>query len=217
MHDKYKLIGPAYDFLSNLYSGKNIHRCKTAMLDVETVKPGDRILFAGVGHGRDAIRAAELGADVTVVDLSETMLRKFGDAQQKEAPHLTIRCIHNDIMKVDEADQYDMVVANFFLNVFDEDMMVRVLEHLIRLGKSDARIVVGDFCYPTGNIVARMLKKLYWYMAVAIFWAVANNAFHKIYNYPEHMQRLGLRVTEKKHFTLLNMNCYWSILGQKQA
>src|SRR5690554_787626 len=69
MRDKYRYIGPVYDFLSNLYSGKNIHRCKTAMLEVETVKPGDRILFAGVGHGRDAIRAAELGADVTVVDL----------------------------------------------------------------------------------------------------------------------------------------------------
>lgn len=47
MRDKYKYIGPVYDFLSNLYSGKNIHRCKTAMLDVETVQPGDKILFAG--------------------------------------------------------------------------------------------------------------------------------------------------------------------------
>tara|TARA_R100000306_G_scaffold55358_1_gene53028 strand:+ start:2314 stop:2925 length:612 start_codon:yes stop_codon:yes gene_type:complete len=203
MRDKYKYIGPVYDFLSNLYSGKNIHRCKTAMLDVETVKPGARILFAG--------------ADVTVVDLSETMLRKFAEAQEKEAPHLTIRRIHSDIMKVDEFEQYDMVVANFFLNVFDEDMMVRVLEHLIRLGKADARVVVGDFCYPTGNIVARLFKKMYWYMAVFIFWLFANNAFHKIYNYPEHMQRLGLHVTEKKHFKLLNMNCYWSILGRKQV
>lgn len=78
-----------------------------------------------------SIRAAELGADVTVVDLSETMLRKFAEAQGKEAPHLNIRRIHSDIMKVDEFEQYDMVVANFFLNVFDEDMMVRVLEHLI--------------------------------------------------------------------------------------
>jgi demethylmenaquinone methyltransferase/2-methoxy-6-polyprenyl-1,4-benzoquinol methylase len=217
MRDKYKYIGPAYDFLSNLYSGKNIHRCKTAMLDVETVKPGDRILFAGVGHGRDAIRAAELGAAVTVVDLSETMLRKFADAQQQEAPQLTIHRIHSDIMKVEDFDHYDMVVANFFLNVFDEAMMERVLQHLISLGKPDARIVVGDFCYPTGNVVARMFKKLYWYMAVFTFWLLANNAFHKIYNYPEHMQRLGLDVTEKKHFTLLNMNCYWSILGQKRA
>ncbi len=49
MRDKYKYIGPVYDFLSNLYSGKNIHRCKTAMLDVETIRPGARILFCRRG------------------------------------------------------------------------------------------------------------------------------------------------------------------------
>ncbi|NWN92574.1 class I SAM-dependent methyltransferase [Marinobacter adhaerens] len=217
MRDRYRYIGPVYDFLSNLYSGKNIHRCKVAMLDLETVKPGDRILFAGVGHGRDALRAAELGADVTVVDLSETMLRKFREAHEAEAPHLNIRHVHSDIMKVAELGQYDMVVANFFLNVFDEAMMEQVLEHLIHLGKADARIVVGDFCYPTGNIFSRAFKKLHWYTAVFTFWLFANNAFHKIYNYPEHMRRLGLEVTEKKHFKLLNMDCYWSILGRKQA
>ncbi|MEQ5836950.1 class I SAM-dependent methyltransferase [Marinobacter sp. NFXS9] len=217
MRDKYKYIGPVYDFLSNLYSGKSIHRCKTAMLDIETIQPGTRVLFAGVGHGRDAIRAAELGAEVTVVDLSATMLRKFAEAQQKEAPGLNINTIHSDIMKIDETGQYDMVVANFFLNVFDEDMMVTVLEHLISLARDDGRVVVGDFSYPTGNPLARLFKKLYWYGAVFTFWLLANNAFHKIYNYPEHMQRLGLKITDKKHFKLLNMNCYWSILGEKQA
>ena len=55
----------------------------------------------------------------------------------------------------------------------------------------DARVVVGDFSYPTGNLLSRMFKKLYWYMAVFIFWLFANNASHKIYNYPEHMQRVG--------------------------
>ena len=217
MSDKYRIVGPVYDFLSNLYSGKSIHHCKTAMLDMKTIQPGTRVLFAGVGHGRDALRAAELGADVTVVDLSETMLRKFSEAQQREAPHLSIRQLHSDIMKVEEFEQYDIVVANFFLNVFDEDTMVKVLEHLITLGKPAARIVVGDFCYPTGNILARTFKKVYWYLAVFFFWLLANNSFHKIYNYPEHMQRLGLQVRDKKHFKLLNMNCYWSILGQKPS
>ncbi len=51
-----------------------------------------------------------------------------------------------------------------------ETMMVQVLEHLIQLGKADASVVVGDFCYP------------------------------------EHMRRLGLEVTEKKHFKLMSMD-----------
>ncbi len=216
MQDKYKYIGPIYDFLSILYGGKSIHRCKTAMLDEERIKPGMKVLFAGVGHGRDAFRAAELGADVTVVDLSETMLRTFANTQQEEASHLSIRRVHSDIMELEEFGRYDMVVANFFLNVFGEDRMVRVLKHLIRLGTPDAQVVVGDFCHPTGNVPARMFKQLYWYIAAFIFWLFTDNAFHSIYNYPEHMQRLGLRIAEKKYFKLLGANCYWSILGRKQ-
>ncbi|WP_165856962.1 class I SAM-dependent methyltransferase [Marinobacter sp. JSM 1782161] len=217
MRDKYRVIGPAYDFLSQLYSGRNIHRCKTAMLDMTTIRPGARVLFAGAGHGRDAIRAAELGAEVTVVDLSATMLRKFDDARRQEAPHLTIHTVHSDIMAIDTPGRYDMVVANFFLNVFDEPMMERVLGHLIDLARAGGQVVVGDFCYPTGNPLARLFKKAYWYAAVFTFWLFANNAFHQIYNYPEHMQRMGLTIRDRKHFKLLNMDCYWSILGQKPA
>ncbi|WP_369601513.1 methyltransferase domain-containing protein [Hahella sp. SMD15-11] len=213
--DKYRIIGPAYDFLSAIYAGKSIHECKIAMLTPENIKPGDKILFAGVGHGKDALHAAELGADVTVVDLSETMLRKFQEGLDKKGNKASIRKVHSDILKVEEFEQYDMVVANFFLNVFDEDNMQKVLEHLIRLGKPGAKIVVGDFELPSGNILARAFKKAYWYVAVGIFWLFANNAFHQIYNYPEHMKNLGLTIRDKKRFSLLGINCYWSILGEK--
>lgn len=213
MKDKYKLVGPVYDWLSAVYSGKSIHHCKVAMLD--HLKPGDKVLFAGVGHGKDAVHAAKLGAQVTVVDLSETMLKNFQRNMDKEGITVKIRQVHSDIMKVEEYEQYDMVVANFFLNVFDEEMMVRVLEHLIKLGKPGADVVVGDFSYPTGNILSRAVKVAYWYGAVLFFWAFAGNAVHKIYNYPEWMKRLGLHIREQRHFRLLLLNCYWSVLGKK--
>lgn len=215
MKDKYKLVGPIYDWLSALYSGKSIHHCKIAMLD--QLKPGDKVLFAGVGHGKDAVYAARLGADVTVVDLSETMLKKFQANLDKEGITVKIRQVHSDIMKVTEFERYDMVVANFFLNVFHEDMMVRVLEHLIRLGKPGAHVVVGDFSFPTGNIFSRAFKTLYWYGAVGFFWLFAGNAFHNIYNYPEWMKKLGLHIHEQKHYKLLLLNCYWSVRGTKPA
>jgi demethylmenaquinone methyltransferase/2-methoxy-6-polyprenyl-1,4-benzoquinol methylase len=215
MKDKYKLVGPIYDWLSALYSGNSIHHCKIAMLD--RLKPGDKVLFAGVGHGKDAVWAARLGAAVTVVDLSETMLGKFQANLDKEGVTARIRQVHSDILKVDEYEHYDMVVANFFLNVFHEDTMVRVLEHLIRLGKPGANVVVGDFSVPTGNIVTRAVKTLYWYGAVGFFWLFAGNAFHNIYNYPEWMKKLGLRINEQKHYKLLLLNCYWSVLGIKPA
>ncbi len=217
MKDRYKFIGPAYDFLSSIYGGESIHNCKRAMLDVEHVKAGDKILIAGVGHGKDAIKAAELGADVTVVDLSETMLRKFQEAVDKHPGNLAIRQIHSDILKFEEFEQYDMVIANFFLNVFSEEMMLEILRHLMKCAKPNAKVVIGDFEYPSGNIVNRALQKAYWFGAVSIFWIVANNAMHNIYNYPEIMKELGLTIKDKKQFRFLGLNCYWSIMGQKQA
>lgn len=56
-------------------------------------------------------------------------------------------------MKVEEFEYYDLVVVNFFFNVFDEYMMVQVFEYLICLGKVDVGVVVGDFCYFIGNLV----------------------------------------------------------------
>ena len=151
--DKYRIIGPLYDFLSNLYSGRSIHHCKIAMINKDNIKKGDRVLFAGVGHGLDAIKAAELGANVTVVDLSETMLNQFRQKLKRNNPKLKIRQVHSDILEFNEFQKYDMVVANFFLNVFYQDMMTKILEQLVRLGKPGAKIVVGDFSYPSGNII----------------------------------------------------------------
>lgn len=215
--DKYRLIGPAYDFLSALYSGRSIHQCKIGMLTPDQVRPGDKVLVAGVGHGKDAIHAAELGAEVTVVDLSETMLNKFEEGLQRSGnADLNIRKVHADIFEFAELEGFDIVVANFFLNVFDESTMPKVLAHLVALTRKGGKVIVGDFAYPKGNIISRFFKKAYWYCAVSIFWLLTNNAMHSIYNYPQHMRRQGLVIRDTKHYKLLNMNCYWSILGHKQ-
>jgi demethylmenaquinone methyltransferase/2-methoxy-6-polyprenyl-1,4-benzoquinol methylase len=218
MGDKYKWIGPAYDFLSTIYGGESIHNCKRAMLTVEHVKPGDKVLIAGVGHGKDAIRAAEIGADVTVVDLSETMLTKLQAAVDKHPQNLKIRKIHSDILKVDELEQYDMVIANFFLNVFYEDLMSQILAHLVKLVKpGTGKMVIGDFSYPEGNIIKRNLQKFYWYIAALIFYFATDNAVHKIYNYPELLKKHGLKIKDRKDFSYLGLSCYASVLGEKSA
>lgn len=213
MEDRYKWVGRIYDMLSYAYGGKSIHSCKTAMLD--HLQPGDKVLFAGVGHGRDAIDAAQRGADVTVVDMSETMLLSFQRNLAKVQTKGSIRQIHRDIFKVSEYAQYDMVVANFFLNVFDRQTMFQVLRHLIDLGKPGANIVIGDFAPATDHLVSRLLKALYWYPAILFFCLVTQNALHRIYPYPDALRLLGLKVVAKKHFGFWGMKTYWSILAKK--
>ncbi|UZE96652.1 class I SAM-dependent methyltransferase [Alkalimarinus alittae] len=215
MKDKYWLMGPIYDALSYLFAGNSLLKCKCSMLTPDNLKPGDKVLFAGVGHGKEAILAAEQGAEVTVVDLSEAMLTKFKEGVAKSKQDLNITIIHSDIMAFENVNHYDMVVANFFLNSFDEPFMNAVFKHLIKQGKPGANIVVGDFAYPEGNIFARVTKRVYWYSAIIIFWLTTGAAVHPVYNHVAQMKKMGLKFIDKKHSTLLGMNTYTSYLGRK--
>jgi len=214
MADKYKIIGPVYDLLSTIYSGNQIHKSKTAMN--ADLQEDQKILFAGVGHGRDAIDAAERGAEVTVVDLSATMLKNVEKNLKGRNFKHPIRLVHSDILEFNETEEYDQVVANFFLNVFPEDFMVTVMKHLTTLVKPDGHFVVGDFHYPTGNILTKAFQSAYWYIAVGIFTIFAKNAFHKIYNYPKHIEAMGFSVEKTQSFNVLMIPTLWSIKASRK-
>jgi ubiquinone/menaquinone biosynthesis C-methylase UbiE len=215
MKDKYLIIGPLYDFLCIIYSFNQIDKCKTAMHD--KIKPDSKILFAGVGHGRDAIAAAELGAEVTVVDLSETMLKKLnkGIAKKKEFKH-PIRQLHKNILDVDEFSKYDMVFANFFLNLFSKERLEQILNHLIKHTKKGGFVVIGDWVFPRGNMIAKFFQILYWRICDVIFWVIANGELHPFYDYQKIMPELGLEIKAVKNFRVLFDDRYCSILGQKK-
>lgn len=214
MKDKYLIIGQIYDFLSMIYSFNQINRCKTAMHDM--INPDSKVLFAGVGHGIDAIAAAELGAEVTVVDLSATMLKKLnnGIAKKKEFRH-PIRQLHKNILHVEEFSTYDMVFANFFLNLFSEENLIQVLSHLKKLAKKEGYVVIGDWAHPKGNMIAKFFQILYWRIADIIFWVMANNELHPFYDYQKNMRELGMEIKKVKYFRVLFDERYCSILAQK--
>ena len=213
--DKYWLMGPVYDALSWVFAGNSIYRCKCSMLTEPWMKPGDKVLFAGVGHGKEAIYAAEQGARVTVVDLSEAMIRKFREAVEKTGKDLDIRSIHADIFDVEEFGEYDMVTGNFFFNLFPREMVPTVLEHLIKLTRVNGYLVISDFAYPQGNPLAKLFKQAYWYTAILIFWATTGAKVHPVYDYQRYMEEAGLRMRDIKHTPFLGIEAYTSMLGQR--
>lgn len=213
MNDRYKIVGPLYDFLAMIFSFGQIDKCKTAMN--EHIKEDDRVLFAGVGQGIDALDAARRGAEVTVVDLSESMLKIFTRRiKSRDFKHPIIQ-VHQDILKFDEYEQYDVVYANFFLNVFDQNMMIQVLEQLKKLVKKGGFVVIGDFSLPSGNIVSRLFQNIYWYIADIIFAIMAKNALHPVYDYQSILQQLGFTITNLKYLRFLFDDRYYSIRAQK--
>ena len=211
--DRYRLMSKFYYWLERWYSGGQIKATKLSQ--TTEITAGDSVLFAGVGGGEDALAAAQKGASVVAVDSSSSMLaitnRKF------EAASLPIakRCV--DIRKFETDEQFDVVVANFFLNVFDSDEMPRVLKHLNSLLRPGGKLLIADFAPLSGSWLSRALQSIHWKLPLYTFRLITANSSHPIYDYRVHCEELGLVVTRVEYHTTFGRGprWYWSIVTQK--
>ncbi|WP_283137562.1 class I SAM-dependent methyltransferase [Rhizohabitans arisaemae] len=90
-------------FASLAASGVDVHG--EATLCASLVPPGSRVLDAGCGTGRVAIRLAELGYDCVGVDLDPSMLAEA----RRAAPAMT--WIEADLAALDITPGFDLVLA----------------------------------------------------------------------------------------------------------
>jgi len=213
--DRYRIVGPCYELFCGFYSAARIQRCRMAM--IERIKPGERVLFAGVGGGSEAVVAAARGAAVSAVDTSEAMLRRLRRklALTKTAIQVDVR--NDDVRNLTEYDQFDWVFANFFLNVFDPIEMRRVLSHLSRLARIKGHVVIGDFRPLHGSALHRALQRAYWYAALLPFAIVVGNAIHPIYDYSTCLPTACLQMVETRSFVIAGVDLYWSILTRRYS
>ena len=215
MKDGYKWVGFQYEFSGNLYSLGRIPKCKSAML--KYLKPGQKLLVAGAGHGTEAIQAARMGVDVTAVDLSATMLRHLNarlDKCMDVKGEMT--CVHDDIFNVQDQGKFDMVVANFFLNVFPEKRVDEVANHLASLVKPGGYFVVGEFMLPEKGL-AGLLQKINWYIAISLYSATTEAAMHPVHDYEGLVRNSGCDIESIEYFRIMGLKLYWSILGRRKA
>ncbi len=217
MCDSYKPVSKYYDSLSTLYSLGQIPRCRNAFVsEISVAVRGGGltsldVCFAGAGHGAEAISLAEQGGMVTVVEISASMLEVFQQklSRASDETKARVKIIHDDIRNVQH--RYDWVVANFFLNVFPESEMVKMVDTLLERCSSHGSLVVGDFYYNTeGNGLKRTLQKMNWALALSVFRILVKNANHPIYDYRVYLSKRGWNSDEVKQFGLLGVSFYQS-------
>ncbi len=104
-----------------------------------------KILDLACGHGRHANRLAELGFDVTGVDINHGFLRiaKKGAKQKGVKPQF----IKQDMRKISFKEEFDRVILLFTsFGYFEDEENFRVLKNVARALKPG-----GLFCFDTFN------------------------------------------------------------------
>jgi len=199
----YDRLSALYDALSHLYSGGKIRALKAAQS--AEMRPGDKILYAGVGTGEEAASVARSDVKVTILDISPLMLERA--ARRFQAAGIqNIEAICCDVRDHGRNAYYDIVVSNFFLNVFSESTMKEVMGHLARMAKPGGKVLIGDFSFPQGRWPQRAAQRMYYFVSMFSIWLFGGTTLHPIYDYPQCFPAVNLRIMSIRRF---RVNALW--------
>ena len=135
----YQAVAGVYDAVAGCWSRGRIDGAKR--WQSEAVSSGRDWLFAGVGTGLEALLAARGGARVTALDLAPAMLA--ATRRRLAAEGLDAELICGDLFEHECADGYDVVIANFVLNVMGPDTMRRALHRLAELTRPSGTLSIA--------------------------------------------------------------------------
>lgn len=203
-----------YDLSATLFSAGKIRASKKVA--VSHLEPGERVLFLGVGSGEDALMAAQRGAHVTCIDLSEKMLGVL--ARRLQAAGQSAELICGNAFDHHPTEPYDAVAANYFLNIFYREDMERMLVHGAGLVKPGGKFLIADVSPAQGSLPARLFNIVYLKLAMVTFWLCGLVPLHRNYDYLEAFPKAGLAVEHIRTFRFLRFGpiLFRTIIARRQ-
>ncbi len=135
---------------------------------------------------------------MTCLDLSAQMLKQAEARMQRH--DCQAEFLQADVLRHDRHNYYDVVVVNFFLNVFGERQMQDMLAHLVTLVRPAGKVLISDFATPQGNPLARAVQAAYWGLTDLFYYLLGLCAWHPIYDYASYFPHVGLELRQEKRF-----------------
>ena len=170
-------IAPVYDLLASLVFGKTIRNTQRHYLSV--IPDHARILIIGGGSGwiltdillrkKNLRHITYLEASSVMLDLASKKLTTFKALPtESQLPVITFRHGTEDDIPAD--DFYDVVITNFFLDLFDEAELQEVMKKLSAVLHPEGIWLFSDFniCnQPVNAWWQRLLvRSMYWFFRI---------------------------------------------------
>ena len=185
-----------YEKSAKIYSTNQIRASKRYQL--QYIEPGQTVLYLGAGAGEDAVMAARHGAKVTCIDISQGMLdqvQKKLDQENLSAELICVNAFHHD-----RIGHYDVVAANYFLNVFRRADMAKMMNHTARFVRDGGKYLIADVSRSRGNLIAQAFNIFYLKLGMGTYWLMGMVPWHENYDYPAFFGDAGLTYEHTEYF-----------------
>lgn len=200
--DLYRLAAPIYDLATLAWSGGAIWRTRSHALG--HARPGATFFVPGAGTGRLALEAAKRGAATLAMDHSPAMLTRARRRVERHlarqtsgAPELDLELRLQSLESFNAPEEFDVVAAEHFLNVFRPDAMPAVRERLIELTKPGGVLAIADFTPLCADrtLPLRAAQALHHVIPLGGCSLLTRNAMHPIYDHGADLaERTDLRL-----------------------
>lgn len=140
----FDFIAPIYDALALAVFGNDIRKSQVHFFHV--VKEHSTILVLGGGTGwiLRYLLKNKSHCEVWYIEASQKMIQK---ARQKDSGNNRIYFIHGTQNDIPENVQYDVVVANFYFDMFTDRSLDAIIDRIRRVLLPTSQLVVTDFVH----------------------------------------------------------------------
>jgi ubiquinone/menaquinone biosynthesis C-methylase UbiE len=131
-----------YDLLARIVFGNSIVKSQVHFLDL--IKPSSNVLILGGGTGwiLDELKRKGKTINVWYIEMSDEMISR---ARKKNDSSLNVHFIHGSESDIPHDVLFDVVITNFFLDLFKHDKLKNVIDTIHFSLKPDGIWFVSDF------------------------------------------------------------------------
>ncbi|MEQ6121568.1 class I SAM-dependent methyltransferase [Reichenbachiella sp. MALMAid0571] len=141
----FDLVAPYYDRLAQFVFGDTIHKAQIEFLHLLDSASKILILGGGTGWILQELIERKKGAEIFYVEKSSKMI-ELARSQFDSKSRLNIHFIHSPFEDWKSEMDFDVVICNFFLDVFTQEKLNGcILPRLKSLLSPEGRLIVTDF------------------------------------------------------------------------
>ena len=165
---------------------------------LEYIKPNDKVLDVGAGTGRLSLALAEIGCDVTAIDISESMLKKLDEKKgDKKIKTVVANCENLGF----EDSSFDSVVSLDAMIHFPN--WQDFLSEQVRIVKKNGIIAFNFYSGDNFNVIENNRNKASSYLTGGHFYANATK--DELY---EICKKYNLELVKLQPFNFFHQNVF---------
>lgn len=205
MKNNFDLIAPVYDGLAKVVFGRNLKKIQTHFLPLIPGNANVLIIGGGTGWIINELFNTGFKGRLTYVEASEKMI----SLSKKNCVKDSVNFIHGDESAIPLGQKYDVIITNFFLDVFSEPRLEQVITTLSEKLDKDGIWICSDF-----QNTGRFSHQLLLWLMFRFFKITSKLESKSLLNFDLKFKKIGHSRSE--NFTLMNGLIFSSVYSSEQ-